>query len=148
MSRSALDHAVWLLFDPMTISKCVALGQGNPFMCSVICYNATPLLWFVLFIELSCMVWNKWFVNYVIVRLPLIYSGVDIWINVVILQWLCNGILLRNRGWFGVPRGHPIVFLSYQNICIVVRGHWTVTSACGPYNLGGSATFSVLSKAN
>ena len=25
------------------------------------------------------------------------------------------------------------------NICIVVRGHWTVTGACGPYNLGGSA---------
>ena len=25
------------------------------------------------------------------------------------------------------------------NICIVVRGLWTVTGACGPYNLGGSA---------
>ena len=26
------------------------------------------------------------------------------------------------------------------NICIVVKGRWTVTGACGPYNLGGSAT--------
>ena len=114
MSRSVLDRATWLLFSAMTISKCVALGLGNLFVCSVICYNATPLLRFVIIIELSCEVWNYCFVNYVIVRLPLIYSGVDIWINVVILQWLCNVILLGNRGWFGVPRGHPTVFLSYQ----------------------------------
>jgi len=26
------------------------------------------------------------------------------------------------------------------NICIDVKGRWTVTGACGPYNLGGSAT--------
>ena len=39
-----------------------------------------------------------------------------------------------------VSRGHPIGFLSYGNICIVVRGHWTMTGACGPYNLGGSTT--------
>ena len=26
-----------------------------------------------------------------------------------------------------------------RNICIVVKGRWTVTSACGSYNLGGSA---------
>ena len=23
---------------------------------------------------------------------------------------------------------------------MVIKGHWTVTGACGPYNLGGSAT--------
>ena len=27
------------------------------------------------------------------------------------------------------------------NICIVVKGRRTVTGVCGPYNLGGSATF-------
>ena len=26
------------------------------------------------------------------------------------------------------------------NICIDVKGRWTVTGACVPYNLGGSAT--------
>ena len=71
MSRSVLDRAAWLLFHVMTISKCMALGQGSLFVCSVICYNVTPLLRFVILTELSCMVWNKWFVNYVIVRLLL-----------------------------------------------------------------------------
>ena len=26
------------------------------------------------------------------------------------------------------------------NVCIDVKGHWTLTGACGPYNLGGSTT--------
>ena len=55
-------------------SKCVALGQGNLFVGSVICYNATPLPWFVLFIDLVVWFKNKWFVNYVIVSLPLIFT--------------------------------------------------------------------------
>ena len=57
MSRSVLDRAAWLLFSAMTISKCVALGQGSLFLCSVIYYNATPLLWFVITIILS--LWNN-----------------------------------------------------------------------------------------
>ena len=114
MSRSVLDHATWLLFNLTMRSKCVALRQGNLFVCSVICYNATPLLCFVLLIEHSCMVWNKWFVNYVIVSLPLFLLWCRYLNKCCILQWLCNVILLGNRGWFGVPRGHTIVFLSYR----------------------------------
>ena len=26
------------------------------------------------------------------------------------------------------------------NTCIVIRSHWTMIGACGPYNLGGSTT--------
>ena len=55
MSISVLNRAACLLFSAMTISKRVALGQGNLFVCSVICYNATPLLWFALISNL--VVW-------------------------------------------------------------------------------------------
>ena len=133
MSRSILDRAAWLLFSAMTISNVWSLGRAALIVCFVIYYNAAPLLHFVLIIELSCMVWNKWFVNYVMVSLPLLLLWcICIWINCCNTAWLCNVILLENRGWFGVLHGHPTVFLSTRNICIGVKGRWTVTGACGP----------------
>ena len=63
------------------ITSCVILGQDAYFVCYG--YVIMPLQYFGLY-SLSNLV--GWFVNYVIVRLPLIYSGVDIRINVVMLQ--------------------------------------------------------------
>ena len=56
MSRSVLDRAAWQLYLVMTLrSNCVALGQGSLMVCFVLYYNAPPLLWFVLILNL--VVW-------------------------------------------------------------------------------------------
>ena len=45
----------------------------------------------------------------------------------------------RKKLWMiWVSRGHPIGFLSYREHMQVISGHWIMTGACGPYNLGGS----------
>ena len=53
------------------------------------------------------------------------------------------GSCSENHGWFGFPEETRQASLVAENICIVIRDHWTVTGACGPYNLGGSATIPV-----
>ena len=44
----------------------------------------------------------------------------------------------------GFPEDTRQSFYVHGNICINVKGHRTVTGACGPYNLGGSATMMML----
>ena len=45
----------------------------------------------------------------------------------------------------GSPRTPDSLLKLPGNICIGVKGRWTVTGACGPYNLGGSATEALMS---
>ena len=47
------------------------------------------------------------------------------------------------RGWFGFPRGHPTELSKLSGTCVWLSEVCeTMTGACGPYNLGGSATTS------
>ena len=51
------------------------------------------------------------------------------------------GILFEKESWMiRVSRGHLTDLLSCWELMYAIKGRWTVTGACGPYNLGGSAT--------
>ena len=71
-----------------------------------------PLHYFGLYyFELSCMVWNKWFVNYVIVRLSLFLLWC-IYLNK--LLWYCNDSVM----WSCLEIVTPRVLALHNLTCI------------------------------